>query len=267
MEKTVVKAIDLIEYLSRADQPKGITVLAKDLGLTKSNVFRLLDTLGHRGFVRRHVETGQYELTLKIWELGLAVLSRLDVKKAAAPHIQELMKKSNESVHLSIFMDGHVIYIDKVESDQPVRAYSRIGDRPPPHCVATGKALLAYQPEDVIEGVSRHLQRFTPRTITDPKVLRKELESVRTHGYSVNKGEWRESVCGVAAPIRDWSGGVIAAVGISGPAERLKPNKLDRLAPMVMTCAERISAELSYKPAAFKPAAARRGSPRVVLVG
>jgi DNA-binding IclR family transcriptional regulator len=234
-------------------------------------VFRLLDTLSRRGYVRRHVDSGQYELTLKVWELGLSVLSRLDVKKAAAPHILELMKKSNESVHLSIFMDGHVLYIDKVESDQPVRAYSRIGDRPPPHCVATGKVLLAYQPEETIERVSRHLDRFTPRTITDPKLLRRELEAVRSQGYSVNKGEWRESVCGVAAPIRDWSGGVVAAVGISGPAERLKPNKLDRLAPIVMTCAERISAELSYKPVpskslASKPAAARRGAARGVLV-
>lgn len=257
MEKTVVKAIELIECLSRADQPVGITWLAKELGLTKSNVFRLLDTLVQRGFVRRHADTGQYELTLKVWELGLSVLSRLDVKKAAARHIQELMKKTNESVHLSIFVDGHVLYIDKVEGEQPVRAYSRIGDRPPPHCVATGKVLLAYQPEQTIEKVCRALQRFTLRTITDPRVLRKELESVRKLGYSVNVGEWRESVCGVAAPIRDWSGGVVGAVGISGPAERLKSNKLDRLAPVVMACADQISADLSYRPALRPPQVAK----------
>lgn len=250
MEKTVVKAIELVECLSRADQPVGITWLAKELGLTKSNVFRLLNTLVHRGFVRRHAADGQYELTLKVWELGQSVLSRLDVKKAAAPHLNELMKETNESVHLSIFDDGHVLYIDKVESEQPVRAYSRVGDRPPPHCIATGKVLLAYQPEETIENICRHLERFTPRTITDPRVLRKELEQVRKLGYSVNKGEWRETVCGVAAPIRDYSGGVVGAVGISGPAERLKPNKLDRLAPVVMACADRISADMSYRPVA-----------------
>jgi DNA-binding IclR family transcriptional regulator len=171
------------------------------------------------------------------------------VKKAATRHIHDLMKKTNESVHLSIFVDGHVLYIDKVEGEQPVRAYSRIGDRPPAHCVATGKVLLAYQPEETVANICRSLQKFTPRTITDPNVLRKELESVRRLGYSVNAGEWRESVCGVAAPIRDWSGGVVGAVGISGPSERLKPNKLDRLGPVVMACAEQISAELSYRPA------------------
>ncbi|MGA2567613.1 MAG: IclR family transcriptional regulator [Pseudolabrys sp.] len=248
MEKTVVKAIELVECLSRAEQPVGITWLANELSLTKSNVFRLLDTLVQSGYVRRHADTSQYELTLKIWELGLSVLSRLDIKKAAARHIHELMKNTNESVHLSIFADGHVLYIDKVESDQPVRAYSRVGDRPPPHCVATGKVLLAYQSEETVEKVCRSLQRFTPRTITDPRALRKELESVRKLGYGINTGEWRESVCGVAAPIRDWSGSVVGAVGISGPAERLKPNKLPRLAPIVMGCADQISAELSYPP-------------------
>ena len=257
MEKTVVKAIEIIECLSRSDQPVGITWLAKDLGLTKSNVFRLLDTLVQRGLVRRHADTGQYELTLRIWELGLSVLSRLDVKKAAMRHIHDLMKKTNESVHLSIFVDGHVLYIDKVESEQPVRAYSRIGDRPPPHSVATGKALLAFQPEEIIEKVCRNLQRFTARTITDPRALRKELESIRRLGYSVNVGEWRESVCGVAAPIRDWSGGVVGAVGISGPAERLKPNMLDKLAPVVMVCAAQISAELSYRPTVSPPRMAK----------
>ena len=253
MEKTVVKAIEIIECLSCSDQPVGITWLAKELGLTKSNVFRLLDTLVQRGFVRRYADTGQYELTLKVWELGLSVLSRLDVKKAATSHIQNLMKETNESVHLSTFVDGHVLYIDKVESEQPVRAYSRIGDRPPPHCVATGKVLLAYQPKEMIEQICQSLPRYTARTITDPRALQKELDSIRKLGYGVNVGEWRESVCGVAAPIRDWSGAVVGAVGISGPAERLKPNKLDRLAPVVMACAAQISGELNYRPTASPP--------------
>ena len=232
MEKTVVKAIELIETLARMDQPAGVTSLAQELKLTKSNVFRLLNTLVHQGYVRRYEDTGQYELTLKVWHLGIAVLSRINLKKVASPYIHDLMRTTKESVHLSVIAEGDVIYIDKVESDQPVRAYSRIGDRPPAHCVATGKALLAYLPSDAQEKVLRGpLEKYTPNTITSARALRKELETIRRIGYSVNRGEWRESVCGIAAPIRDASGEVVAAVGISGPAERFKTDVFPRLAP------------------------------------
>ena len=245
MEKTVVKAIELIEALAAMDSPAGVTSLANELNLTKSNVFRLLNTLVKRGYVRRQEDTGQYELTLKIWHLGAAVLSRMDLKKIASPFIQELMRATKESVHLSVITEGDVTYIDKVESDQPVRAYSRVGDRPPAHCVATGKALLAYLPEEEQEAfLKTPLQKFTQHTITNARALRKEFELIRRNGYSVNRGEWRESVCGVAAPIRGSSGDVVAAVGISGPAERLKPEIFPKIAPRVILCANQISAEL-----------------------
>lgn len=245
MEKTVVKAIELVETLARMDAPAGVTSLANELKLTKSNVFRLLNTLVKRGYVRRHEETGQYELTLKVWHLGIAVLSRMDLKKVASPYTQDLMRSTKEFVHLSVIVEGEVIYIDKVESDQPVRAYSRVGDRPPAHCVATGKALLAYLPEEEQEKVLKGpLEKYTAHTITNARALRKELEVIRRNGYSFNRGEWRESVCGVAAPIRDSSGDVVAAVGISGPAERLKPDIFPRVAPRVILCANQISAEL-----------------------
>lgn len=256
MEKTVVKAFELLESLAALDKPTGVTALAQELGLTKSNVFRLLNTLARRGYVRRYEETGTYELTLKLWQLGMAVLSRMDIKKIAAPYIEELSRSTTESVHLSIIVDGEVTYIDKVESEQAVRAYSRVGDRPPAHCVATGKVLLAYLPEDVLERrLERGLQKYTSRTITNARVLRKELEAVRKRGFSENRGEWRESVCGVAAPIRDWTGEVVAAVGISGPAERLKPDSLDRLAPQVIACADKISSDLGFQREEASPAA------------
>ncbi len=246
MEKTVVKAIELIEALAGMDTPVGVTSLATELKLTKSNVFRLLTTLVKRGYVRRLEESGQYELTLKVWHLGIAVLSRMDLKKIASPYITELMRSTNESVHLSVIADGDVTYIDKVESDQPVRAYSRIGDRPPVHCVATGKVLLAYLPEAEQEKfIQRPMEKFTQYTITNARALLKELDSIRRNGYSVNRGEWRESVCGVAAPIRDSTGEVVAAVGISGPAERLKRDILPRFAPRVILCANQISEQLS----------------------
>lgn len=236
MDKTVVKALAVIEALAQFDAPAGITYIAQTLRLTKSNVFRLLKTLSSQGYVKQDPATGKYDLTLKLWHLGMAAYSRLDLKVVAAPYIHELMKTTRESVHLSVFERDEVIYLDKVESDQPVRAYSRIGDRPPCHSVATGKVLLAYLPNDVLAGVlKRGLLRYTPRTITNASALRKELDATIRRGYGINKCEWREGVCGVAAPIRNSAGEVVAAVGISGPCERFKGKFASFSQPVIET--------------------------------
>jgi DNA-binding IclR family transcriptional regulator len=253
MDKTVVKALAVIETLARHDAPAGVTHLAEELGMTKSNVFRLLNTLAAQGYVKQDPVSGKYDLTLKLWHLGTTVHSRLDLKNIAAPYLQELMESTRESVHLSVFEEGEVIYVDKVESDQPVRAYSRVGDRPPCHSVATGKALLAFLPGDVLEKVfQKGLAKYTSHTITSVPNLRKELETIRRDGYSVNRGEWREGVCGVAAPIRNSSGEVIAAVGISGPSERFKGKQL-AFAPPVIQCANTISQALGMQNAPTAP--------------
>ena len=253
MDKTVVKALAVIETLARHDAPAGVTHLAEELGLTKSNVFRLLNTLVKQGYVKQDPASGKYDLTLKLWHLGMTVHSRLDLKNIAAPFLQELMEITRESVHLSVFEQGEVIYVDKVESDQPVRAYSRVGDRPPCHSVATGKALLAYLPSDALEKVFQQgLAKYTSRTVTSMPNLLKELQTIRRDGYSVNRGEWREGVCGVAAPIRNSSGVVIAAVGISGPAERFKGKKLAFAKPVIQ-CANAISQALGMHNAPIMP--------------
>jgi len=247
MDLTVAKAMRLLEALSEQDTPASVTVLAKQLGLTKSNVFRLLSTLTDLGYLRRHAETGQYEMTLKVWSMGERVRSRLDVQRIAGPHINRLMHNTQETVHLSVFVDGGVTIIDKIESQHPVRAYTRIGDRPPVHCSATAKLLLAFQPQSEIDlCLSGTLKRFTKNTIVSHAKLLKELEQIRQQGYSTNQEEWREGVCGIGAPVRNASGHVFAAVGISGPAHRLPMERLKELSKEVIQCGEAVSHELGY---------------------
>jgi DNA-binding IclR family transcriptional regulator len=246
METTVLKTLRVIEALGESDKPRGITELSRELKLTKSNVHRLIETLAASGYVYRR-EGGRYELTLKLWELGMTVVSRLDLKEVAAPHLRELAARTAETVHLSVFDDGSVVYIEKIESSHPVRAYSRVGGRAPAYCVATGKALLAYQPPELINRIARTLIRFTRRTITNPEGFVRELERIKRDGYAVNQGEWRDSVCGVAAPIWDGSGVVVAAVGISGPVQRLPAKACLGFAPVVVAAAQRISHDLGYR--------------------
>ena len=244
MDSTVLKGLSVLEALACCSESRGVTELAKEVGLTKSNVHRLLQTLISAGYVRNCLGSGRYELTLKVWELGVGVIGRLDVKRVAIEHMENLARLTGETAHLSILDGCEVVYVDKVDSPLPVRAYSAIGGRAPAYCVATGKALLAYASKEVIDKVSRQLRAYTPLTVTSPHEFQTELRRVREAGYATNKGEWREGVGGIAAPIRDSRDSVIAAVGISGPVARLKPRAVKRLASTVIEVAQRIGSQL-----------------------
>jgi DNA-binding IclR family transcriptional regulator len=243
---TFVNGLALLEALARAGGPCGVSELARQLHLTKSNVHRLLQTLAERDYVRNPGGAGRYECTLRLWELGVDVLNKLDVKHVALEHMEHLAGLSGETVHLSVLDHRDVVYIDKVDSPQPVRAYSKIGGRAPAHCVATGKALLAFAPDVIVADVLKHLDGYTGETITEAAAFRAELKRVEETGYAINRGEWREGVCGLASPIRNASGTAIAAIGISGPTERLKARSLKQLAPDVLETARRISSRLGW---------------------
>lgn len=246
MDKAFSKGLALIEALAQSEQPCGVTQLGKQLQFTKSNVHRLLQTLASRGYVRNRENGGSYEITLKLWEIGSQALSRLDIKEIAAPRLKALADGTSETVHLSLLDDGEVIYIDKIDSPHPVRAYSRIGGRAPAYCVATGKAMLAYSSNKTIDRIGTNLKRHSATTICSIQKLKKEFSGIRKTGYAINRGEWREGVCGIAAPIFDSTNKVVAAIGLSGPADRLKIRTLKKLGPLVMKAAAGISRELGY---------------------
>ena len=153
-----------------------------------------------------------------------------------------LLAETNETVHLSVLSGDEVIYIDKLDSPEPVRAYSVIGGRAPAYCVATGKALLAWREQPAVQLMTvRPLQVYTPTTLADTSALAMELDRVRQQGYAVNRGEWRASVWGIAAPVFDERQRVVAALGISGPAERIRARGVKRLAELVVQAARQAS--------------------------
>ncbi|WP_038218242.1 IclR family transcriptional regulator [Xenophilus azovorans] len=247
MEKTVIKAFNTLELLATSSEPQGVTALSQALGLGKSNVHRMLATLVAAGYVRA-TGGGRYEATLRMWEYGTHVLMRNDVKRVAGPLLQRLVKATGETAHLSVLDGREVVYVDKIDGDHPVRAYSRIGARAPAHAVATGKALLAGQSASFIESYAAELppEGFTGKTIVTPVAFIKAMEEIREKGVAYNTGEWREGVCGVASPIRDSSGTVVAALGISGPAERLKPAALRKYSTVVIEAAAQASRALGF---------------------
>ena len=242
MNNTLVKGLQLLEVLARSERALGVSDLAAKLALGKSNVHRLLQALVELGYVQKNEPRGTYQASLKLWEVGTALASRLSVKTAALDAMERLLKNTRETVHLSVLAGDEVVYLHKLDSPEPVRAYSEIGGRAPAHCVATGKAILAWQTAPYLSGLASRLQRHTPKTITDPADFLRDLERVRANGYAVNRGEWRESVWGVASPIRNAEAVVVAAIGVSGPASRIKPAQIKELAGEVMAAAAAVSA-------------------------
>lgn len=237
MNNTLLKGLAVLELLSRSDRALNLTQIGKELGMGKSNVHRLMQALVDTRFVLRDEESSCYAPSIKLWELGSAVLSKLDLRRHAERQMETLMSLTGESVHLSVLDGTEVVYVHKVDSPNPVRAYTQIGGRAPAHCVATGKVQLAYAAPSVLQEVSAKLKPHTERTIIDPTAFLKEMRKVREQGFALNRAEWRNDVWGIASPVMDARGSVIAAVGISGPASRFRKSVLDEWTEAVVAAA------------------------------
>ena len=252
MDKTLLKGLMVLETVADyGNDPVTIQALAAQLGLTKSNTHRTLQTLAHAGYATRDEASGNYRSTMKLFELGARQLARLDVRRFAAPCMRQLSESTQETIHLSVLEGATVIYVDKIDSPQPVRAYSEVGGRAPAYCVATGKVLLAFQSSEYLACQVSELHAYTPVTIMEPAALKAELARVERCGYAVNRGEWRPTVGGIAAPIFDGFGTVVAAIGISGPVERLGPKRVKTLVPEVLRAGREVSRALGYRDVYF----------------
>jgi IclR family transcriptional regulator, KDG regulon repressor len=262
MEQTVQKALNLLEALVRSGRPRRLTELSRELGLTKPNVYRLLSTLTILGYVKKDQATSLYSPTLKLWEMGSLLVHDVDLVARAAPRIRRLSEETRESVQLAVFDCGFVVYVDKVDSLQPLKAITAIGSRVPATVTSTGKALLAWLPASALDQAMAQLKSYTPLTIMKRGDIEIDLEETRVRGYAINPGEFREGVAGIAAPIRDRNGAVVAAVAVWGSDRNILGAQRDNLGRMAMAAARDISHDLGHLDSA--PAKARTPEPAAV---
>lgn len=247
MDKTFVKGLRLMEALALSERSRGVSDLAGQLALTKSNVHRLLSTLQSLGYVRQSAQDSSYELTTKIWELGSRVVRRMDLVKLARPAMARLAERTGESVHLSVLEDRDVIYLDKIESAHHIRAHTSVGARAPAYAVATGKAMLAHMPDAYLERFRGRLEPLTEATRTTIEGLREDVALARAQGFAlVPHGEWREGIAACACAILGPSGEQAGAIGMSGPDSRIKRRQLKAVAPLVVEAAQAVSIALGY---------------------
>ena len=247
MVRSVVLITGVMEALADEKQ-LGVSELAARLGIHKSTVYRFLSSLQELGYVRQDAETEKYGLSYKILDLAGRILSSIDVRQAARPIMEQISDKTRETVHLATLEKAEVIYIDKIDSNQPLRMHSYIGQKIPIHASALGKVLLAWGPEHILEDLLHKgkLKHFTAASITEPEALREEIRKIREQGYAEDREESVPGVRCLAAPIRSGEGSVAAALSVSLPTQRFDENRLPVLKEMIRQGAMEISERMGF---------------------
>ncbi|KIL38767.1 hypothetical protein SD70_24390 [Gordoniibacillus kamchatkensis] len=247
MLETGDRMLRMLECFTIEKPEWGVTELSEYLGLYKSVVHRMLVTLEHRGFVVQHPLTQKYTLGIKVFELGVVAGNQLNLRTLSRPIMEELCESTKETVMLMIVDGLEGICIEKVESSQSVRYTSPLGKRVPLHAGATTKILLAYLPQDKINQIiSGGLPKFTDYTISDPDELLRQLKDIREQGYCISANDFSLGGMGIAVPIRNHEGDVVAGLSISGLEFRMSPIA-DSLLRQCQAAADHISKRLGAR--------------------
>lgn len=247
MSQSLQRALTILTELG--EDSKSLDELATRLGVHKSTVLRLLQTMEAQRFVT-HDAQHRYRLGSKLFELANRSLEGRDIRTVARPHLAELNALTKQTIHLAVLESGEAIYIDKLDATQSVRMYSRVGRPAPLHCTAVGKVLVSALPRgqwrQIAEGIE--YKKFTDRTIADPDAYLAELERVAAQGYAEDHEEHETFVNCVGLPVRDGTGTVVAALSMSVPDMLLDHDQVLALLPRVRATAEAISADLGWSP-------------------
>ena len=246
---SVANSIRLLTSFSGEEDELGITTLAGRLRLAKSTVHRLAATLTSAGFLEQNGETGKYRLGVALFELGALVRRRMDVANEARPKLRELLEHTGETVQLGIVDHYSVLYVYEMESPRAIRMAAAVGGRAPLHCTAVGKVLLAFQPQDYVKQVIENgLTPYTSKTLTKRDAVIGMLDEVRLREHAIDDEESESGLRAIAAPVRNHTGAVIAALGVAAPVQRMSKKVMHTCVPSVIGTANAVSARLGYVP-------------------
>ncbi len=246
--QSIARALSLLEALGDSRGEVGIAELSKRVDLHVSTTHRILATLVARGYARQNPETGRYALGAKALHLAESYLGQMDLRLVARPFLERLSEETGETANLVILDGQEALYLDKVESPQSLRIFSRIGRRAPLHCTAVGKVLLAGGSKAEVDALLGRgpFERLTRNTITSVSQLRRELEKVQGERFALDREECEDGACCIAVPVRNVKGETVAALGISGPAVRMHVRRIQELVPVVIRTGRQISEQLGY---------------------
>jgi IclR family transcriptional regulator, KDG regulon repressor len=241
------RGLRLLQLFS--ESPHGLTAkqVAGRSRLPVSTVHRFLANLESTAFLNCSGD-GVYQLGIACFAIGQAALGQLDIRRISLPYLEELNRITRETIHLTLRHGLSAVYIEKLDSPEQLRIYSRIGATVPLYCTAVGKVMLAYMPDEEQERVLPQLalKSFTANTVGNLQELTAELYRVRKNGYACDLEEHELHIRCIAAPVWDHQGEVIASVSITAPTVRMAATRLRQLAPLIQTAGLQISRELGY---------------------
>jgi IclR family transcriptional regulator, KDG regulon repressor len=243
-------AIEVIEYLAKdtAEFQKP-SVIASQLGINRTRVFRILKTLGRRGYVEYNSQNLGYRLGLKFLTLSESIRININLRKEAELILKGLSRVTGEASFLYVLVEHRAICIEFCKGENVLQIAATIGESLPLYIGAAPKILLAFLPDEERERIIQEIEftPYTPNSIIDRNELRKELNTIRDRGYSINHEEYELGVNAIGAPIRDYSGKVIAGLSLDIPTIRFTPEQKDFLREQLCNAALELSSKLGFQ--------------------
>lgn len=245
--KTINRLVRVLDCFTPDRPTWSLAELSTYLSFPKSTLHRFLLGLDAYGILRRDAADKRWRLGYRLFVWGNLAADSTDLRHIAHPILRELVAETGESAILTVYQDGEILCLDKVETTQPVRMTMTIGSRRPAHAGSSSKVLMAYLPQAEVEAIinQQGLPKLCTNTITDPAKLLIELKQIRTQGYARSLEETDLSAWGVAAPVFGWKEGqVVAAIGIAGPTSRYDERLIKKYIGRCREAARQISALL-----------------------
>ncbi|WJH36992.1 IclR family transcriptional regulator [Paenibacillus sp. CC-CFT747] len=241
------KGLSIIEILAKSPVPLGVTDIYESNKLPKSTIFMILTTLEELNYLQK-TEDGKYRLTLKLYNIGMELLSKMDLRNIARPLMEELAAELRVTVHLAILENGKATYIEKVKGPGFVQFSTEVGQSMLLHNSGVGKVLAAFLPKDTLASyLQLHgMPATTEHTITSPERFSKFLENVRESGFAIEDEEGELGIRCIAAPIYDHTGAVAAALSITALRSELPSISFPEAGRKVKQKAMQISFRLGY---------------------
>jgi IclR family acetate operon transcriptional repressor len=262
------RVADVLLAVSAASGPVGVTDLARQLGLSKAVVHRILQSLESRALLSFDRVARTYEVGPAAVLLGSRALRDQELRRAALPVLRHLQTATGETTTVSALVGTSRIYLDQVVSQRELKMMVEVGRPFPLHAGSSSKAILAFVAPDLREQVlAQELPPLTPQTITDREALEDELLLVRQRGVAVSRGERQHGAGSIAAPVRDSHGDVVGSLSICGPINRFTSAVLRRYTPLVRRSADEVSHILARQLVGDGPSVAGNGGPGSVGPG
>ena len=243
------RAFAILEAVARHREGIGLANLSKLVGLHNSTTFHLAKTMVSLGYIRQEKETKRYRIGRPLFALAASALDEIEMVNVATPVLEDLSRETGESGHFAVRMGDAVVVIARTSGPGAFQLTDRVGVVRPAHCTALGKVILASLRDDQLK---RFLERVelkpsTEKSITDIPQLLREIAEIRRSGVAYDNGEFNLEVRCIAVPVRDFTGQIVGALGISGPIWRLSNQALQARAKTVQAAANRLSAAFGAK--------------------